>query len=89
MRRRRRDNERQGDRMKECRRKRACQESRGGCLPAAASWCDVVESSHHVLLQRALCKGLCCQQATNLCQPERLRVSTRCIVSLLIMHTSV
>lgn len=64
VRRRRADNERQGDSMKECKRKRACQESRGGCLPAAASWCDVAESSHRVLLQGARCWGRSCQHVS-------------------------
>lgn len=27
---------------------------KGGCLPAACSWCDVAEPSHHVLLPWAL-----------------------------------
>lgn len=27
---------------------------KGACLPAACSWCNVAEPSHHVLLPRAL-----------------------------------
>lgn len=72
------DNERQGDRMKECKRRRACQESRGVvCLRLPRG----VMSSN--LLTMFYYKGLCVRvcvvsMPTNLCRLERLRLSPRC-----------
>lgn len=47
---------------------------KGGCLPAAPSWCDVVESSHHVLLQKTLlgsvlsaCQLTCVDSSVSAC----------------------
>lgn len=47
---------------------------KGGCLPAAPSWCDVVESSHHVLLQRtplgsvlSACQLTCVDSCVSAC----------------------
>lgn len=82
-RRRRGDNERQGDRMKECKRRRACQESRGVVcprLPHGAMSSNLLTKFYYKGLYVRVCVV---SMPTNLCQLEGLSVSTRCTVWLI------
>ncbi len=86
MRRRRGDNERQGDRMKECKRRRACQESRGVVclrLPHGVMSSNPLTMFHYKGLYVRVCVV---STPANLCRLEHLGVSARCIVSLAILH---